>query len=149
MASPIPFVKLNSATEIPQLGFGVFLIPPRHTVEVVSQALDIGYRHIDTAEMYDNEQKVGEAIRRSGLERGELFVTSKLNNPYQTFDQALTAFDRSLSDLGNVIFPKSTHPERIRENFQLFDFQLADADMDTISRLNRDERVGPDPDTFA
>jgi 2,5-diketo-D-gluconate reductase A len=275
VASPIPSLKLNSGTEIPQLGFGVFLVEPRDTVEAVTQALEIGYRHIDTAEMYGNEKQVGEAIRRSRLPRSDVFVTSKLNNPWQTYDDAITAFDRSLSDLGfdyvdlflihwplatvrdfmdvwraletvhgeararaigvsnfqiphlerlldegqippavnqieahpyltqeklrdfgeshgivteawspigrgkvlddpvisdiahrldrtpaqvvlrwhlqlgSVIFPKSTHVERIKENFQLFDFELGTADMETISSLNRDQRVGPDPDVFA
>ena len=275
MATPIPSLKLNSGHEIPQLGFGVFLIKPAGTVEAVTEALDIGYRHIDTAEMYGNEQQVGEAIRRSGLARTDVFVTSKLNNPWRTYDDAITAFDQSLADLGfdyvdlflihwplvtvrdfmdvwrafeqvhgegrarsigvsnfqihhlerlldegevppavnqieahpyltqeklrafgeshgivteawspigrgrvlddpvigeiaarlertpaqvvlrwhlqlgSVIFPKSTHRGRIQENFELFDFELSDADVEKISSLNRDERVGPDPDTFA
>lgn len=270
----VPCLKLNRGTEIPQLGFGVFLIPPEETVEAVGRALTIGYRHIDTAEMYGNESQVGEAIRRSGLERDEVFVTSKLSNRWHSYDEALKAFDRSLSDLGmeevdlflihwplptvrdfmdgwralervhsegrarsigvsnfqrhhlerllaegdvvpavnqievhpyltqeplrsygesrgivteawspigrgkvlddptvrevagrlgrtaaqvvlrwhiqlgSVIFPKSVRPERMRENFDLWDFELDQDDMAQLSSLNRDERVGPDPDTF-
>jgi 2,5-diketo-D-gluconate reductase A len=274
MATGVPNVKLNNGVEIPQLGFGVFQVKPEETVQAVTNALEVGYRHIDTAEMYGNEKQVGEAVRRSGLDRDEVFITSKLNNNNRTYDQALVAFDQSLADLGmdqvdlflihwplptvrdfvevwralekvhqegrarsigvsnfqkahlqrlldetdtvpvvnqieahpyltqddlrafgesqgiateawspiargkvlddpaiiemaerlgrtpaqvvlrwhiqlgSIVFPKSVHPERIRENFELFDFVLNDADMEKLSGLNRDERIGPDPDTF-
>ena len=275
MSSQVPSVALNSGTRIPQLGFGVFQIPPAETAKAVGEALSIGYRHIDTAEMYGNERGVGEAVRRSGIERGEIFVTSKLSNRWHRFDDALRAFDRTLSDLGfdyvdlflihwplptvrdfmevwrafervhgegraraigvsnfqiphlerlldegavppavnqieahpyltqealrafdeahgivteawspiargrvlddpavvevaqrlsrtpaqvvlrwhlqlgNVVFPKSIHPDRMRENLALFDFELADDDVAAVSGLERDGRVGPNPDTFA
>jgi 2,5-diketo-D-gluconate reductase A len=96
----VPTVHLNDGNEIPQLGFGVFQIDPRETVEAVRLALEVGYRHIDTAEMYGNEREVGEAIRASGLDRGEMFVTSKLNNGAHRQDDARAAFDRTLSALG-------------------------------------------------
>ena len=96
----IPDVTLNNGQQIPQLGFGVFLIEPQDTVAAVSTALEAGYRHIDTAEMYGNEQEVGEAIRRSGLERGEIYITSKLNNDAHEPDDARRAFDESLKALG-------------------------------------------------
>ncbi|MGY1811372.1 aldo/keto reductase [Blastococcus sp. SYSU D00820] len=96
----VPTIRLNNGVEIPQLGFGVFQIDPADTVEAVTKALEIGYRHIDTAEMYGNEKEVGEAVRRSGIDRGEVFVTSKLNNGYHARDAALRAFDQSLADLG-------------------------------------------------
>ncbi len=99
MAS-VPTIALNNGVQIPQLGFGVWQVPPEDTVDVVSTALEIGYRHIDTAEMYGNEKGVGEAVARSGLDRGEVFVTSKLNNGFHRRDDALRAFDRSLADLG-------------------------------------------------
>jgi 2,5-diketo-D-gluconate reductase A len=275
VAPQVPSVKLTGSHEIPQLGYGVFLVPPDRTVEAVSQALALGYRHIDTAEMYKNEREVGEAVRRSDIDRDEVFVTTKLSNRWQTHDDALRAFDRSLADLGfdrvdlflvhwplptlrdfmdvwralervhgegratsigvsnfqirhlqrlldeggvapavnqielhpyltqeplrsfgaahgivteawspiargkvladpavgevadrlgrtpaqvvlrwhlqlgNVIFPKSTRPERMRENLDLFDFELSPGEMETLSSLHRDERIGPDPDTFA
>ena len=76
----IPDITLNNGQTIPQFGFGVFQIEPKDTVAAVSTALEAGYRHIDTAEMYGNEAEVGEAIARSGLDRGEVFVTSKLTN---------------------------------------------------------------------
>jgi 2,5-diketo-D-gluconate reductase A len=271
----VPLINLNNGNAIPQLGFGVFQIKPAETARATGQALEIGYRHIDTAQMYGNEKEVGEAVAKSGLDRGELFVTSKVNNNRQTREDVLTSFDQSLKDLGfdyidlilihwplatvrdftvawkaleevyrdgrarsigvsnfqphhirrlkaeteippavnqievhpyltqaevrafdadneivteawspiaqgkvlddpeitsvarrvertpaqvvlrwhiqrgDVIFPKSTHTERMRENFELFDFELSDQDMEILSSLNRDERSGPDPDTFA
>ena len=80
MPMTVPTQALNNATTIPQLGFGVFQIPPESTKEAVLTALRTGYRHIDTAQMYGNEQGVGEAIAESGVPREELFVTTKLNN---------------------------------------------------------------------
>jgi 2,5-diketo-D-gluconate reductase A len=98
--SDVPSTKLNDTNAIPQLGFGVFQIDPSETAEAVEQALEIGYRHIDTAEMYGNEREVSEGIRASGLGRDEVFVTSKLNNGYHRPDDARRAFDRTLAELG-------------------------------------------------
>ncbi|MGB3634936.1 MAG: aldo/keto reductase [Rubrobacteraceae bacterium] len=95
-----PDITLNDGNTIPQLGFGTFQIEPENTAEAVSEALRIGYRHIDTAQMYGNEKEVGEAIRNSGLDRGDIFVTSKLNNSFHEPDDARESFDRTLSDLG-------------------------------------------------
>ncbi len=277
--SEVPNITLNDDNSIPQLGFGVFQIESEDTAEAVSEALEIGYRHIDTAEMYGNEKEVGEAIHASGLDRSEVFVTSKLNNGFHEPDAAREAFDRTLSDLGfdyvdlflihwplptlyggdfvstwktleefhadgrtrsigvsnfqiehlerlasqtdtvpavnqievhpyltndavraygrehgiateawspiaqggvlddptitqiaekigkteaqvvlrwhlqrsDIVFPKSVTPSRMRENFELFDFELGTDDMDAISALDRGEdgRTGPNPDTFA
>src|ERR687884_893434 len=96
----VPNITLNDGNTIPQLGFGVFLIEPENTAEAVSEALEIGYRHIDTAEMYGNEKEVGEAIRASGLDRGDVFVTSKLNNGAHEPQDTREAFGATLSDLG-------------------------------------------------
>jgi 2,5-diketo-D-gluconate reductase A len=274
MATTVPTVRLNNGVDIPQLGFGVFQVKPSETTEAVATALQVGYRHIDTAEMYGNEKEVGQAIAQSGIDPSEVFVTSKLNNDKHSFDVALRAFDQTLTDLAtdridlflihwplptvgdfvetwkalervyaegraraigvsnfqadhlrrlfdeteivpavnqieahpylaqeellafdaengiateawsplaqgavlndpivvdvarasgkttaqvvlrwhvqrnSIVFPKSVTPSRIRENFEIFDFELSDADMDRISGLNRDERTGPDPDTF-
>lgn len=271
----IPLIKLGSGHEIPQLGFGVFLIEPEKAADAVAAALRIGYRHIDTAQMYRNEKQVGEAVHRSEIDRGDLFITSKLSNGSRTYDDALAAFDRSLTDLGsdyvdlflihwplpterdfmdvwkalekvhgegrahsigvsnfqiphlerlleegevapavnqieahpyltqeqlrsfgeshgivteawspigrgrilddpairavadrlgrtpaqvvlrwhiqlgNVVFPKTSRPERMRENIELFDFSLDESDMESISALDRGQRFGPDPDVFA
>ncbi|HET6210300.1 MAG TPA: aldo/keto reductase [Jatrophihabitans sp.] len=270
----VPVIRLNNGVEIPQLGFGVFQIKPEDTVEAVGTALQIGYRHIDTAQMYGNEKQVGQAIAQSGLDRSEIFVTTKLNNDKHDYDAALAAVDKSLADLGldrvdlflihwplatvtdyvqtwralekcyadgkaraigvsnfqphhlrklhsetsvppavnqielhpyltqaelrafdaehgiateawspiaqggvlkdpaitsiadahgrtpaqvvlrwhvqlgNIVFPKSVTPERIKENYDIFDFELSEADLGMISALNRNERTGPDPDVF-
>jgi 2,5-diketo-D-gluconate reductase A len=98
--SDVPSLQLNDGNQIPQLGFGVFQIEPEDTVEAVTQALDIGYRHIDTAEMYGNEREVGEAVRASGLDRDDVFITSKLGNGAHRPDDARRAFDGTLSALG-------------------------------------------------
>ncbi len=95
-----PTISLNNGVEIPQLGFGVFQIDPEDTVAAVGKALDVGYRHIDTAAMYGNEKEVGQAIHDSGLARDDVFVTSKLNNDAHGYDEALAAFDASLERLG-------------------------------------------------
>jgi 2,5-diketo-D-gluconate reductase A len=270
----IPRLTLHDGVEIPQLGFGVFQVPPEDTQEVVEQALDAGYRHIDTAGAYRNEKGVGAAIAASGLAREDLFVTTKLWNSEQGFETTLAAFEASLGrlglehvdlylihwpvpsedryvdtwraferihgegrartigvsnfrvedlerleaetearptvnqielhprlqqaelrawhaghgvvteawsplaqgellddetivaiaerhgktpaqavlrwhlQLGNVVFPKSVTPARIRENVELFDFELSDAEMAEFERLDRGERIGPDPGTF-
>jgi 2,5-diketo-D-gluconate reductase A len=275
----VPTVHLDDGRVIPQLGFGVFQIDPRDTVRAVSEALEVGYRHIDTAQMYGNEREVGEAVRASGLDRSEVFITSKLSNRCHRPDDARRAFDQTLAELdsdyvdlflihwplptlydgdfvttwqtleefhrdgralsigvsnfqldhlerlgaasdavpavnqielhpyfhnadvhaygeahgiatqawspiaqgavlddpaitavadkhgrspaqvvlrwhverGNVVFPKSTTPARIRENFELFDFALAPDEMAAIDALDRGEagRRGANPDTFA
>ena len=98
--STVPTLRLNDGNEIPQLGFGVFQIPPPDTAESVRTALEVGYRHIDTAEMYRNEAGVGEAIRAAGLSRDELFVTSKLSNACHHPDDARQAFEHTLRALG-------------------------------------------------
>jgi len=273
-ATTVPNVQLNNGVEIPQLGFGVFQIKPADTAAAVTEAFKVGYRHIDTAEMYGNEKEVGQAIAHSDLDPSEVFVTSKLNNGFHAFDDALRAFDQTLADLGlekidlflihwplpevgnyvdtwkaleriytegrarsigvsnfqahhlrrlheettvppavnqievhpyltqeplrafnaeheiateawspiaqggvltdpviteiartqgkspaqvvlrwhiqlgNIIFPKSTTPGRVQENFEIFDFELSDADVALISALNKDERTGPNPDEF-
>jgi 2,5-diketo-D-gluconate reductase A len=271
----VPTITLNNGVEIPQLGFGVYLVPPADTVAATLSALEVGYRHIDTAEMYGNEKQVGEAIRASWIDRREVFVTSKLNNGFHAYDDALRAFDGTLRALGHdyvdlflihwpmpdvgidyvetwramerilasggaraigvsnfqphhlqrvldetdivpavnqieahpyltqddargfgaahgivteawapiaqgkvlgdpvivevaerlgrtpaqvtlrwhiqrgdVVFPKSVTRRRVEENFALFDFELGPEDMDAITGLNRDERIGPDPDQF-
>jgi 2,5-diketo-D-gluconate reductase A len=97
----VPNLALNSGHTIPQLGFGVFKIDPAETADAVSEALRVGYRHIDTAEMYRNEKGVGEAVRASGLDRSEVYITSKLNNGFHKPDDARRAFDGTLEALGS------------------------------------------------
>ena len=94
----IPTIQLNDGHAIPQLGFGVFKVDPAETAAVTRHALDAGYRHIDTAEMYGNERGVGEAIR--DLPRADVYVTSKLDNGVHRPDDARRAFAQTLADLG-------------------------------------------------
>jgi 2,5-diketo-D-gluconate reductase A len=276
--SDVPAIELNTGARIPQHGFGVFQIPPKETAKAVRTALDIGYRHIDTAEMYGNEKEVGQGVRDAGLVRSDVYITSKLNNGFHEPDDARRAFDGTLSALetdyvdlflihwplptlydgdfvstwnvleefaadgrarsigvsnfqvahlerlakesstvpaanqieahpyftndavraygrehgiateawspiaqgkvlddpvikkvadvvgkspaqvvlrwhiqrGDIVFPKSVTPERMKENFALFDFELDGSDMDAITGLDKGEagRTGPNPDKF-
>ncbi len=95
-----PTLRMNDGREIPQLGFGVFQIPPEETVEPVTAALEAGYRHIDTAQGYGNEEGVGKAIANAGVPREDIFLTTKLTNSEQGHDKAIAAFDESLRKLG-------------------------------------------------
>ncbi|GAA3597637.1 aldo/keto reductase [Kribbella ginsengisoli] len=96
----IPTVKLNNGVEMPQLGFGVFQVPDDETTAAVTTALEAGYRSIDTATAYRNEAAVGKALAVSGIAREELFITTKLWNADQGYEQTLSAFERSRKLLG-------------------------------------------------
>jgi 2,5-diketo-D-gluconate reductase A len=274
-ATEVPALTLHDGVEIPQLGFGVFQIPPEETQEAVEEALGAGYRHVDTAAAYRNEAGVGAAIAATGVSREDVFVTTKLWNSQQGYDSTLAAFEKSLErlgtghvdlylihwprperdlfletwraferiqeeggarsigvsnfrvedlerleqeaeqrptvnqvelhpsfqqaelrawhaehdvateawsplaqgdmledgtietvaahhdrtpaqailrwhlQLGNVVIPKSSSPERIRENFEVFDFELSEDDMAALERLDTGERTGPDPSAFS
>ncbi|MGB7448351.1 MAG: aldo/keto reductase [Ornithinimicrobium sp.] len=97
--STVPRVELNNGVRIPQVGLGTFQIDADRTQEVVEQALEAGYRHIDTAAGYQNELGVGAALRASGIARDELFVTTKLRNGEQGYDATLAAFENSRREL--------------------------------------------------
>ena len=99
--TPIPTLQLNDGRTIPQLGFGVFLVPPEEAADAVAHALHTGYRSIDTAAMYRNEQGVGEAIRASGIPREELFVTTKVWPSDYGRAETRRALERSLQRLGD------------------------------------------------
>ena len=99
--SDVPKITLNDGNEIPQLGFGVWQVPAEDTAEAVAKALDVGYRHIDTAEMYGNEQGVGDGIRASGIDRGDIYITSKLDNGDHKPDDARRAIETTLEKLGS------------------------------------------------
>jgi 2,5-diketo-D-gluconate reductase A len=100
MTNSVPTLTLNDGHTIPQLGFGVFKVEPTETTRIVSDALEVGYRHIDTAAIYGNEEGVGKALATSGIDRSDLFVTTKLWNEKQGTQSALDAFDESLDKLG-------------------------------------------------
>ena len=96
----VPVITLNDGNHIPQLGFGVFMVDPAETAAAVRSALETGYRHIDTAQMYGNDKGVGEGIREAGLDRAQVFITSKLNNGFHRPDDARRAFEETLRELG-------------------------------------------------
>ena len=96
-----PTINLNNGVEMPALGFGVFQTPSEQTIDAVTTALETGYRHVDTAAAYGNEREVGEAIRRAGLQRRDLFVETKVWITDYGYDQTLHAFDKSAGKLGS------------------------------------------------
>ncbi len=273
-APNVPLIRLNDGVEIPQMGLGTYQIEQTNAREVTLAAFDVGYRHIDTAEMYGNEKGVGAAVRDTDLARSDIFVTSKLNNGFHAHDDALAAFQQTIDDLGigyidlflihwplpdvgdyvetwkameqiaqtdqcrsigvsnfqphhlqrlfdetdvvpsinqievhpyfaqnevrafnaqhgivveawspiaqgrvlsdetlmaigeecgkssaqvalrwhiqrgDVIFPKSSHPRRMAQNLDIFDFELTDEQMSRIDSLDRGQRIGPNPDEF-
>ncbi|GAA1939827.1 aldo/keto reductase [Agromyces allii] len=100
MTATVPTITLNNGVRMPQLGFGVFQVPDDETAAAVTTALEVGYRSIDTAAVYGNEAGVGRAIAESGLARDELFVTTKVWNSDQGYDETLRAFDASAAKLG-------------------------------------------------
>ncbi|TEX51949.1 MAG: oxidoreductase [Actinomycetales bacterium mxb001] len=95
-----PLVQMNDGRSIPVIGFGVWQVPDDVVIDATVKALEVGYRHIDTACVYENERGVGEALRRSGLDRDEVFITTKVWNTDQGYEQTLRAFDTSVGLLG-------------------------------------------------
>ncbi|AMY17603.1 MULTISPECIES: aldo/keto reductase [Nocardiaceae] len=98
--SAVPTVSLNDGRSIPQLGFGVFQIEPENTADAVRTAIEVGYRHLDTAQMYGNEAETGQGVRDSGVDRDQVWITSKLNNGFHRPDDARRSFDETLEKLG-------------------------------------------------
>ena len=98
-SSPIPTFTLPTGAPIPVLGFGTYKVAPEDTYDAVSRALEVGYRHIDTAQMYGNEAEVGAALEASGIPREDLFVTTKVDNSNHEPDRAAASIRRSLEDL--------------------------------------------------
>ncbi|MGV0994295.1 MAG: aldo/keto reductase [Mycobacterium sp.] len=96
----VPTITLNDGNHIPQLGFGTYKVPADETAAAVRSALEVGYRHIDTAQMYGNEKGVGQGVRDAGIDRGQVFITSKLNNGFHRPDDARRTFDQTLQELG-------------------------------------------------
>jgi 2,5-diketo-D-gluconate reductase A len=128
--SKVPTVRLNDGEEIPQRGFGVFQVPPADTAEVVTQALQAGYRHIDTAAAYQNEAAVGQAIHAAGLERDDVYITTKCFNDDHGYDQAKRALRASLDrleiqhvDLYLIHWPVPAHDKYVETWQALIDLQ--------------------------
>ena len=159
----VPSLTLHDGVEIPQLGFGVFQVPPEDTQRVVEEALAAGYRHIDTAAAYRNEKGVGAAIAASGIPREEVFVTTKLWNEQQGFDSALATFEKSLGRLGMdyvdlylIHWPVPTQDrfvdtwrafERIREEGGARTIGVSNFRIEDLERLERetDDRADRQP----
>jgi 2,5-diketo-D-gluconate reductase A len=138
----VPNIRLNNGVEIPQFGFGVFQIDPDETAAAVRTAFDAGYRHIDTAQMYRNEEGVGQAVRESGLPRDEVFVTTKLDNNRHGRDEAVAALEESLKRLGldhvDLFLIHWPRPQegRFVETWQGFEQLLADGKARAIGVSN-------------
>jgi 2,5-diketo-D-gluconate reductase A len=138
----VPTVRLNNGVQIPQFGFGVFQVPPGETADTVRAALDAGYRHIDTAQMYGNEEGVGRALAESGLARDEIFVTTKLNNDGHGYDAALRRLDESLRRLGTdhvdlyLIHWPRPRDDRYVDTWRGFEKALADGKTRAIGVSN-------------
>src|SRR4051794_33245749 len=121
----IPSLRLNNGLSIPQVGFGVFQVPPGEVAEAVTTAINSGYRLIDTAAAYENEEGVGKALAESGLPRDELFVTTKLRNRDQGRDSVVRAFDGSMAKLGlDVLDLYLIHWPRPKRNHYVESWQV-------------------------
>jgi 2,5-diketo-D-gluconate reductase A len=138
----VPSLVMNNGIQIPQLGFGVFLIPPEETEKAASDALSAGYRLIDTAQGYRNEEGVGAAIASAGIQRDELFITTKLTNSEQGYDKALRAFDESMNKLGLDVldlflihWPQPMFDQYV-ETWRAFERLLADGRVSSIGVSN-------------
>jgi 2,5-diketo-D-gluconate reductase A len=155
----IPEILLNDGNRIPQLGFGVYKIPDSETADAVVSALESGYRHIDTAAFYANERGVGEGIRRSGLDRDDVFVTSKVWWDQNGYDSALRSFDASLDRLGFdtvdlflIHWPAPKHDkyvdawralERVRDEGRARSIGVANFHIHHLERLARETETVP------
>lgn len=111
----IPQLTLNDGRSIPQVGFGTFQVPPADTEKVVTDAIEAGYRHLDTAQMYGNEEGVGRAVAASGIPRDEFWITTKLNNTFHERTAAREATERSLEALGAWVSNGSKRAESTAE----------------------------------
>lgn len=135
-------VTLNDGVEIPQLGFGVYKVPEQDTEAVVGAAIEAGYRHIDTAQLYGNEAGVGRAVRGSGLAREDVFVTTKIWNDDQGYDSTLRSFDGSMARLGLerldllLIHWPAPGQDRYVDTWRAFERLLADGRVRSIGVSN-------------
>jgi len=100
MATNIPYIELANGVQIPQVGLGVFQMSDQEVLNSVKWAIESGYRHIDTASFYDNEEAVGQAIKETGIDRKYLFITTKIWNDVRGYDETIAQFNKSLQKLG-------------------------------------------------
>ncbi|SBT92265.1 Aldo/keto reductase [Streptomyces sp. DI166] len=142
MSSKVPLIKLNNGVEMPQLGFGVWQVPDDEAERAVGTALESGYRSIDTAAIYGNEEGTGKAIAASGIPREDIFVTTKLWNADQGYDSTLRAFDASLAKLGleyvdlYLIHWPLPAKDKYVDSYKAFEKLLADGRAKTIGVSN-------------
>ncbi len=142
MSSQVPPIILNNGVEMPQLGFGVWQVPDDEAQTAVTAALEAGYRSIDTAAIYGNEEGTGRAIAASGIAREDLFVTTKLWNSDQGYDSTLRAFDTSLAKLGleyvdlYLIHWPLPSRDRYVDTYKAFEKLLADGRVRAIGVSN-------------
>jgi 2,5-diketo-D-gluconate reductase A len=157
--SSVPLVTLNDGNTIPQLGFGVFKVDPDKTSRVVRDAFEVGYRHIDTAKIYGNEEGVGHAVKASGIDRDELFITTKLWNADQGYESGLEAFEKSLGrlqldyvDLYLIHWPAPANDnyveawkalEKIRESGRAKSIGVSNFTVEHLTRLLGETEVVP------
>lgn len=129
--------QLSNGIKIPVLGYGLFMVDPLKSEEYVSQAIETGYRLIDTAQVYNNEEGVGNAVKKSGIKRDEFFNNSILKSIGEKYNKtaAQTAL-RFLIQKGIIVIPKTVKIERMKENFNIFDFNISSEDMQLINSLD-------------
>ena len=143
MTAAIPELVLNNGVTMPALGFGVFQSPPEETAAAVETALQVGYRHVDTAAAYGNERQVGEAIRRSGLDRDDVFIETKVWVSDYGYEQTLHAFDKAIRKLGvdqlDMLILHQPAPDRFERTiaaYQALQTLLADGKVRSIGVSN-------------
>src|SRR5438132_13150 len=134
------FVETNGA-KIPAIGLGTWELSGRTCARLVEQALKLGYRHIDTAQVYENEREVGDGVRASGIRRDDVFVTTKVwtthfapNDLERSTKESLVRL-RWLVQLKVGASPGTTKLERLSETIDIFDFELSDTEIDQVSRM--------------
>jgi diketogulonate reductase-like aldo/keto reductase len=143
MTATTPHLVLNNGVTMPALGLGVFQSPPEETAAAVDTALQVGYRHIDTAAAYGNERQVGEGLRRSGVDRGEVFLETKVWVSDYGYDQALHAYDKAVGKLGvealDLLILHQPAPDRFDQTvaaYQALEALLADGRVRAIGVSN-------------
>ncbi|MBQ6768732.1 MAG: aldo/keto reductase [Prevotella sp.] len=135
------FLTLNNGVQMPQFGLGVYSIPDGdETYNSVMTALKCGYRHIDTAHAYRNERSVGRAVKDSGIDRSEIWITSKLWPNEHGEGKTLKAIDRWHMQMGFSVIPGASNPDYIHENIETFDFALSNHEMERMHQLNKEKR---------